>query len=262
MALMTLYKGGEIMSNFSRKLIELNPITKLFAILSLGISTLVSPNLWFGFICLFFLIIISVIIQLFKPFCKLIFGFGIPLTLMLVFIQGFYSPKNETILFDFGFLELGLEGTVYALKLVSILLVFMGTIYLTNQTTPTSRLVATLVESGLSPKAGYLILASLNVVPQMNHRMKIIKEAQESRGVDTAGNIISRIKSFIPLIGPVVLSSFTDAQERGMTLEIRGFSVKGVKPTSIIEIQKNFSDQVVRILLLILLVSTIIYKFL
>ena len=119
-------------------------------------------------------------------------------------------------------------------------------------------LAASLTETGLSPKAGYLVLASLNVVPQMRRRMGIIKEAQEARGVETKGNVFSRIKAYVPLLGPVVMSSLTDAQERGMTLETRGFGIVGVKPTSLFELEKTRSDKVLKIVLICFFVITIL----
>ncbi|WP_368250633.1 energy-coupling factor transporter transmembrane component T [Enterococcus sp. 2201sp1_2201st1_B8_2201SCRN_220225] len=245
------------MESLSQRITELNPLTKLMAVFVLGIITLVFPKPWLGFAILLFLLIISVVTHLFRPFSKLVFGFGIPLTIMLVFIQGVYSPKNTKSLMDLGIVEIGVEGTQYALNLVATLLVFMGAFFLMNQTTKTAKLVAALTASGLNPKAGYLVLASLNVVPQMNRRMKTIKEAQESRGVETGGNVIQRVRSFIPLIGPVVLSSFTDAQERGMTLETRGFGIKGVSPTSLTRVNTTKIDLVVRGLLLVLLISVL-----
>ena len=69
------------------------------------------------------------------PFAKMIFGFGIPITVMLMFIQGCYSPKNETVIFDLGFAKFCEEGALYALKIITTLLVFLGTFYIMNKTT-------------------------------------------------------------------------------------------------------------------------------
>ena len=47
------------------------------------------------------------------------------------------------------------------------------------------------------------------------------------------------------------MSSLTDAQERGMTLETRGFGIKDVKHTNYVEIVKKKSDKVVKYLLVL-----------
>ena len=110
-------------------------------------------------------------------------------------------------------------------------------------------------------KIGYLILASLNVVPQMQRKVKIIQEAQESRGVEVTGSFLQRAKAFLPLIGPVVLSSLTDAQERGMTLETRGFSIKGIKPTTLIEVKHKPSDNFLKGFSIFFLLICLIVRF-
>ena len=131
-----------------------------------------------------------------------------------------------------------------------------------NKTTYTGKLVAALTASGLNPKAGYLVLASLNVVPQMQRRMSVIQEAQSARGVETGGSLSGRIKAFIPLLGPVVMSSLTDAQERGMTLETRGFGIKNVKQTTYVEVTKSQADKILKVLTFLVgvLILTILMK--
>lgn len=92
----------------------------------------------------------------------------------------------------------------------------------------------------------------------MQRRMSVIQEAQNARGVETGGGVISRVKAYIPLLGPVVMSSLTDAQERGMTLETRGFGIKGVKQTSYVEVTKSKLDKVLRSLLIVFFVSVLL----
>ncbi len=237
---------------------KINPLTKILAVFCFGLGTLLFPKLWLGFgliICLFFFAYLG---KLLKPFTRLMLGFGLPISLMLLFIQGFYGVNNKTVIADFGFAELGLEGVLYALKIVTTLLVFLGSFYLMNQTTETGKLVAALTNSGLPPKAGYLVLATLNVVPQMQRRMNVIQEAQEARGVEIKGRLVARIKAYLPLLGPVIMSSLTDAQERGMTLETRGFGIKGVKQTSYVQVKTTKIDKIINILLVLFLIFVIL----
>ena len=180
----------------------------------------------------------------------------------MVKIIGVFSLGLGSLIFPnsyLGFAKVGLEGVLYALKIVSTLLVFLGAFYIMNKTTYTGKLVAALTGTGMPPKAGYLVLASLNVVPQMQRRMSVIQEAQSARGVETGGGMIARLKAYIPLLGPVVMSSLTDAQERGMTLETRGFGVKGVKQTSYVEVANTKLDKILKtILILFFVVVTVV----
>lgn len=241
----------------------LNPMTKILAIFSLGLGSLIFPNSWLG---------IVIIIGLFswQQWQKCWF----PLQNDFWVWNSHYSDadvhsgllqsQNETVIFDLGFAKFCEEGALYALKIITTLLVFLGTFYIMNKTTYTGKLVAALTASGLNPKAGYLVLASLNVVPQMQRRMSVIQEAQSARGVETGGSLSGRIKAFIPLLGPVVMSSLTDAQERGMTLETRGFGIKNVKQTTYVEVTKSQADKILKVLLItffvVVLILTILMK--
>ena len=59
--------------------------------------------------------------------------------------------------------------------------------------------------------------------------MHTITDAQRSRGMETEGNLLVRIKAFLPLISPVVMSALTATRERAIALEVRGFGAKGTK---------------------------------
>lgn len=229
---------------------QLNPLTKIATVMLLGGSAIIWPDPWLGLCFMVVLFMVAAVAHLFGSFFKLMLGFGIPLTVMLMFMQGLYSPRNKTILADFGFAKLGLEGVMGAGKVIVVVLVFLGSFYLMNKTTEIGCLVSALNAIGFPAKAGYLILASLNVVPQMQRRMSVISQAQSARGLHTSGSLFGRMKAIIPLLGPVVLSSLTDAQERGMTLETRGFGMKGIKRTNIIKTSWNRRDSVIFVILL------------
>lgn len=235
----------------------LNPIVKLSAVVVFGLSALIWPNPFLGVILILVLALVAASARMGVRFWKLMLGFGVPAAAMLLLIQGMYSPDNRTFIIDLGFARLGLEGTVKALNIVVVLLVFLGSFTIVNQTTSPGKLIAALTARGFSAKIGYLVLASLNVIPQMQRRLHTIRAAQEARGLETDGSIICRMRATIPLLGPVVMSSLTDAQERGMTLETRGFSIGG-KQTSFIKDEWHTVDRILLIGLGVYLVFVVI----
>lgn len=246
-------------SNPTKKLIcSMNPTAKLATALMLGIAAGIFPTPLPSFLIILGLAVVATAAGMIGPFAKTMLGFGIPITIMLVIIQGFYGASNVTPLLNLGFATLYKEGLVYALNTVTTLLVFLGSLWIANMTTYTGELVADLTERGLSPKAGYLVLASLNVVPQMQRRMATIEEAQVSRGLDVGGGFFSRIKATIPLIGPVVMTSLTDAEERSMTLETHGFELSGVKHTSYVVVNHSKFDYVAMAVSAGLLVAAVV----
>ena len=184
------------------------------------------------------------------------FGFGIPVTVMLMFIQGLYSPKNRTALLDFGFAQLGLEGVLYAAKVVVSLLVFLGSFYIMNKTTYVGAMVSALAGWGSAPvdPLGY---HSLNVVPQMQRRMAVIQEAQSARGLDASGGVIARIKAYIPLLESGCHVIADRRQERGMALETRGFGITGVKQTSYVKVSWNAADKVLNWTFVLFLIAVV-----
>lgn len=235
---------NELHDTKARSEIEgMNPSVKLGSVLLLGVAAAVSLSPVVGAAEVVCLIACAVCAGMGKRLLKVLVAFGVPISLMLLLIQGCFGGNNTTVLFDFGFAKLGLEGTMYAAKTVVTLLTFLGGLWLVRETSDVSELVADLEERGLSPKAGYLVLASLNVVPQMRKKMATIQEAQACRGLRTDGGIISRLKATVPLLGPVVLSSLTDAEQRSVSLELRGFGIEGPR-TSYVTVRHSPLDRV------------------
>ncbi len=61
----------------------------------------------------------------------------------------------------------------------------------------------------------------------MVERAGVIQAAQRARGLDTEGSVRARLRGVMPLVGPVVLSSLTEVEERSLALEVRAFGRPG-----------------------------------
>lgn len=61
----------------------------------------------------------------------------------------------------------------------------------------------------------------------MVERASVIQAAQRARGLDTEGSLRARIRGVLPLVGPVILSSLTEVEERSLALEVRAFGRPG-----------------------------------
>jgi energy-coupling factor transport system permease protein len=224
-------------------------MVKLYGIVCLGTAAILFPGFILAYLLLIGLFIVAYLAKVLKTFSRFIIGFAIPILVMLLFIHGLYSPRNVTTLLDLGFAKLGLEGTVYAIKLVGCLLVFLGSFWLMTVTTHPGKLVTALVDSGMNSRIGYLILATIQIVPQMQRKVSVIQQAQTARGVEVEGNLFTRAAAFLPLIGPLVMGSLIDMQERSMTLETRAFGATGVKTTSYIEVIERPQEKLAQKLL-------------
>jgi energy-coupling factor transport system permease protein len=158
-----------------------------------------------------------------------VYGFVLFVLFTVIIIQGLFYVDNETILFQLGSLDFYKEGLLYAFTLSMRVINIVASFLILVLTTKPSDLVESLVRKGLSPRFGYVLLSVFQIVPQMMSTVGTITDAQRSRGMETEGKLSVRIKAFLPLIGPVVLSSLIQTKERAMALEVRGFNAKGKK---------------------------------
>ncbi|MGH7776606.1 MAG: energy-coupling factor transporter transmembrane component T family protein [Candidatus Dormibacterales bacterium] len=153
-----------------------------------------------------------------------------PLAVLLLLVQGLVNPANRTILVALGPIPFYLEGLkVAAVSLLRIACLVTAT-FLFSTTTRPADLAEALMQKGLSARIGYVIQATLQVIPEMLSAADRIRDAQRARGLETEGGLVLRARAYIPLLAPLVLSSLVSTQERAMALEVRGFGLKVPRP--------------------------------
>lgn len=239
---------------------RMHPFTKLVYILAIILIPLLSGHLaLFGvMIAISLLLLISG--QVIKKTVPLIaFSFTIIITVFI--IQGLFDHNNTNVLFSIGFLHFYKEGLLYALRIgLNILNMLLGFAVFVLTTKPND-LVEDLEQIGFSPRFGYMISSVFQIVPQMSGTMKTITDAQRSRGLETEGSLWTRMKSFIPLISPVVMNSLIDTRERAIALEVRGFNASG-KKTYLREHKMQTSDKMICLILVIGMILSLVSRFL
>ena len=151
----------------------------------------------------------------------------LPLALSVLLINLLFFPGGEDVLFRLGPITATGEGLRFAFETLLRLVAFSGAITLFYLTTPTADLVLDLERRGVSPRLAFVVDASVQTVPAMVERAGTIVDAQRARGLDTEGSIWNRARGVIPLVGPVILGSIAEVEERTMALEARGFTRPG-----------------------------------
>lgn len=207
---------------------RIDPINKLLYILVAIAIPILVPTLNVAFICMFFSLLLLGIGKVLKKSLP-VYGFVFLVLITVIVIQGLFHPTNETLLLTVGPVIFYREGFLFALMITFRVINIVGAFLLLVLTTKPSDLVEGLVRRGLSPRFGYVLGSVFQIIPEMMSTMKTITNAQRSRGLETEGNLRVRVKAFLPLIGPVVLSSLIHVKERAMALEVRGFNAKGKK---------------------------------
>jgi energy-coupling factor transport system permease protein len=163
-----------------------------------------------------------------KPFLRICARVVWPFALSLVLIQGFFAG-GETVLFSLGSLNFTLEGLELAAFYTARLLLGLGMATLLMLVTRPDTMMQALVEHRMPSQIAYIVVTALQIIPEFQARARSILEAQRARGLETEGSVRRRVRGLVPLIGPLILSSLRDLEERAMALEVRGFSRRGRK---------------------------------
>ena len=147
----------------------------------------------------------------------------------MTFLIHALSGGGESIL-KVGIINVTSEGIIKGV-LISLRLILLITLssLLTFTTTPISLTDA--LESILSPfrrlglpvsELAMMMTIALRFVPTLLEETDRIIKAQRARGVDfETGNLITRAKSFVPILVPLFLSAFRRADELATAMEAR-----------------------------------------
>lgn len=238
---------------------RLYPYTKLVYLLVTSIICIIAPHWIYGYILFAILCILAITGSNFKSFITSVRKSVLFLFIMIFILQSLFRT-GENVLFNLWIFSVKLEGILYAAKLCSILLVIASSFILFFQTTELQKLILAMEKSGISPTVSYVVLSTVQMIPQTKKRSEVIMNAQQARGVETQGKLMTRIKAYIPMLAPLILSSFTGMEERALTLEARAFSVNR-KKTNIHEIAEHIYDKWIKVVLYVILALAVVGRF-
>jgi energy-coupling factor transport system permease protein len=152
---------------------------------------------------------------------------ALPIALSAFLVNLFFFPGGEDVLFRIGPITATGEGLRFALEILARIMAISGAVTLFYLTTSPADLVVDLERRGVSPRVAFVANASVQTVPAMVERASQITAAQRARGLDTEGRIWRRIRGIVPIVGPVILGSIAEVEERTLALEARGFTRPG-----------------------------------
>lgn len=108
--------------------------------------------------------------------------------------------------------------------------------------------------------AAFLIVATLDAADRFGAQARRLREAQRARGLQVTGTIWIRIRAIPALVFPLMLATLTEAEDRALALETRGFTIAGPR-TAIDPPPDRMADRVVRWLALAAVVIVIWWRF-
>ena len=185
--------------------------------------------------------------------------------LILMFLLNLFFTKGEHVWLDLGFWQLTGEAVLQSCFLsVRIILLVAGASMLTLTTSPIA--LTDGLEKLLSPlrvfrfpahELAMMMTIALRFVPTLMDESEKIRNAQMSRGADfESGNVFKRVKSMIPILIPLFVSSFRKADELAIAMESRCYH-GGDGRTRMHQLKFRFAD-LMAILITLLFVAVLI----
>ena len=150
----------------------------------------------------------------------------LPIAISVILVSVF-TRAGTTVIFEIGPFDATVEGVDFAAQTVLRLFAISTSIGLFILTTDPRAFVLDLERRGVTPRAAFVAVATIEAVPTLVERAAVIGESQRARGLDTEGSFRARLRGILPLVGPVILTSLTDVEERSLALETRAFSRPG-----------------------------------
>lgn len=151
--------------------------------------------------------------------------------LIFTSLLNIFWTRGEMLLWEWKFIHIYAEGLYSALFIIiRIVSLIIGTsVFMTYTTTPIELTDA--IEDLLSPlkkihvpvhEFAMMMTIALRFIPTLVEETEKIIAAQKSRGADfTSGNLLRRVKALIPVLVPLLLSSFRRADELALAMECR-----------------------------------------
>jgi energy-coupling factor transport system permease protein len=187
---------------------------------------------------------------------RLSFLLTLPIAISVVLVSVF-TRAGETVLFEIGPFDATLEGVDFAGQTLVRLFAISTSILLFGLTTDPRAFVLDLERRRLSPRFAFVAMATLEAVPSMIERATVIQSSQRARGLDTEGSVWARVRGVLPLVGPVILSSLTEVEERSLALEVRAFGRPGRRHL-LWHVPDSTAQLAARALLLLALIALIV----
>lgn len=193
-----------------------------------------------------------------KGVFKIALWLALPPTFSLLLFNGWIIPGRSLFsAADTAGLIRGIEiGTRISL------FIFAGLLFVKK--TPASRLMAAMgssgYSSGYSTRTSYLLVSPLLLIVRINNLIRHVRKAQQARGHNPKGSVLTRLTSPLLLIFPVITCALSDIHQRALALDSRGFRCTGQR-TVCFPCNDSSFQEVVRYIFLVLIAVQSLARF-
>jgi energy-coupling factor transport system permease protein len=233
-----------------------NPLTKLVFVFTAILISYFSPWYWTASLLIGVNVLLSFSGNVQREYLGVVRRLLLPVVGFMFVMQSLFLPRGEMVLLEFWFIHLTVENIQSAFLNASRIFVMVSAFILLILTTHPSELMSDMTRRGLPGQLAYVVVSTLQILPQMRAKANTIMDAQRSRGLETEGSFRKRVGALLPLVGPLVFGSIVDVEERAIAIEARAFTSPHRK-TSLHEVPDTRLEQILRWLMLGLILLTI-----
>jgi energy-coupling factor transport system permease protein len=236
-----------------------NPLTKLVLVFAFILISYLSPWYWTASLLILGDVLLSFVGRVQREYLRTVARLLLPVVGFLFLMQSLFLPYGETEIFSFWFISLTVENIQIAFLNASRIFVMVSSFILLVLSTHPSELMTDLTRRGVPGQLSYVVVSTLQILPQMQAKAVTIIDAQRSRGLDTQGSLRKRIGALVPLVGPLVFGSLVEVEERAIAIEARGFT-SGLPKTSLREVADTSADRVARWFLVAITLAVLVSR--
>src|SRR5262249_52838140 len=123
--------------------------------------------------------------KVYREYFSAAFKLILPATGFLFVMQALFQPIGRTEIFRFWFFDVTNESLLFAFTNATRIFAMVSSFTLFLLTTHPSELMTDLTRRGLPSQFAYVIISTIQIIPQMQAKAQTIIAAQRSRGLDT-----------------------------------------------------------------------------
>lgn len=245
-----------------------DPRMKIIFLIAYIVAIFVATNFYGLAVCFLGLVITVVFSKVpFKSVLRSVKGVLFLLVFTAVLNVFFYKGSGDPLL-HWKFINIYKEGIYYSIFLICrLFLLVMGSSILTLTTTPVSLTdglesllyVFKLMRLPIHELALIMSIA-LRFIPTLMDETERIMNAQKARGADfESGSLVKRAKALIPILIPLLISSFRRAEELGDAMDARCYSGSKER-TKYKKLTFTWRDAVCLLFIALVLTGVILFK--
>lgn len=191
----------------------------------------------------------------------------IPIFLIMLLLTGltyrssnFHLEENRKIIFSLlpgGGLPFTLGGLLYGTTLVFRIIVMVLASTIITFSTSIEDILQFLKKMRVPYQMAFVIATGIRFIPTMQKKSEMIQEAQKARGADIGrGGVIKSIKSYIPVLIPMIVDSLRMSDNLAIAMLNRGFGAMKTT-TNLNEIKMNPRDYLICAFEIVLLTAAL-----